>query len=57
MDSPALPSPKECTSRYAAFAGLKPRRFTEFAASRLRNSLVPDLARLSAPKTGAEKKK
>ena len=33
------------------------RRFTEFAASRLRRSLAADLAKLTAPKTSAEKKK
>ena len=36
---------------------LKLRRFTEFAASRLRKSLAADLAKLSAPKTRVEKKK
>ncbi len=36
---------------------LKLRRFTEFAASRLRKSLAADLAKLSAPKISAEKKK
>jgi DNA-binding transcriptional LysR family regulator len=36
---------------------LKLRRFTEFAASRLRKSLAADLVKLSAPKISAEKKK
>jgi DNA-binding transcriptional LysR family regulator len=36
---------------------LKLRRFTEFAASRLRKSLAADLAKLSAPKTSADKTK
>jgi DNA-binding transcriptional LysR family regulator len=36
---------------------LKLRRFTEFAASRLRKSLAADLAKLSTPKINAEKKK
>ncbi len=36
---------------------LKLRRFTEFAASRLRKSLAADLAKLSAPKISAKKKK
>ena len=40
-----------------AILRLKPRRFTKFAASRLRKSLAADLAKLSAPKTSAEKKK
>jgi DNA-binding transcriptional LysR family regulator len=40
-----------------AIVPLKLRRFTEFAASRLRKSLAADLAKLSAPKTSAEKKK
>jgi hypothetical protein len=40
-----------------AILPLKPRRFTEFAASRLRKSLAAHLAKLSAPKTSAEKKK
>jgi hypothetical protein len=40
-----------------AIPSLKLRRFTEFAASRLRKSLTADLAKLSAPKTGTEKKK
>ena len=40
-----------------AILPLKLRRFTEFAASRLRKSLAADLAKLSAPKTSAEKKK
>ena len=40
-----------------AILPLKLRRFTEFAASRLRKSLPADLAKLSAPKTSAEKKK
>jgi hypothetical protein len=31
--------------------------FTEFAASWLRKSLAADLAKLSAPKSSAEKKK
>ena len=37
-----------------AILPLKLRRITE---SRLRNSLAADLAKLSAPKTSAEKKK
>jgi hypothetical protein len=40
-----------------AILPLKLRRFTEFAASRLRKSLAADLAKLSTPKTSAEKKK
>lgn len=40
-----------------AILPLKLRRFTEFAASRLRRSLAADLAKLTAPKTSAEKKK
>jgi DNA-binding transcriptional LysR family regulator len=36
---------------------LKLRRFTEFATSRLRKSLAVDLAKLSAPKTSADKTK
>ncbi|MER9758228.1 LysR family transcriptional regulator [Mesorhizobium sp. M0166] len=40
-----------------AILPLKLRRFTEFAASRLRKSLAADLAKLSAPKTSVEKKK
>jgi hypothetical protein len=37
-----------------AILPLKLRRFTEFAASRLRKSLAADLAKLSAPKTSAD---
>jgi hypothetical protein len=40
-----------------AILPLKLRRFTEFAASRLRKSPAADVAKLSAPKTSAEKKK
>jgi hypothetical protein len=40
-----------------AILPLKLRRFMEFAASRMRKSLPADLAKLSAPKTSAEKKK
>ena len=40
-----------------AILRLKPRRFTKFDASRLRKSLAADPAKLSAPKTCAEKKK
>jgi hypothetical protein len=39
-----------------AILPLKLRRFTEFAASRLRKSLAADLAKLSAPKTSAQKR-
>ena len=40
-----------------AILPVKLRRFMEFAASRLRKSLAADLAKLSAPRTSAEKKK
>jgi hypothetical protein len=40
-----------------AILPLKLRRFAEFAASRPSKSLAADLAKLSAPKTSAEKKK
>jgi hypothetical protein len=40
-----------------AILPVKLRLFTKFAASRLRKSLAADLAKLSAPKTSAGKKK
>ena len=39
-----------------AILRLKPRRFTKFAASRLRKSLEADLAKLSAPKTAPKRR-
>ena len=39
-----------------AILPLKLRRFTEFAASRLRKSRAADVAKLSAPETSAERR-
>jgi DNA-binding transcriptional LysR family regulator len=51
------PSPVHLVHAGQKILPLKLRRFTEFAASRLRKSLAADLAKLSAPKISAEKKK
>jgi DNA-binding transcriptional LysR family regulator len=51
------PIPVHLVHAGQAILPLKLRRFTEFAASRLRKSLAADLAKLTAPKTSAEKKK
>jgi DNA-binding transcriptional LysR family regulator len=51
------PIPVRLVHAGQAILPLKLRRFTEFAASRLRKSLAADLAKLSAPKTSAEMKK
>ena len=51
------PIPVHLVHAGQAILPLKLRRFMEFAASRLRKSLAADLAKLSAPKTSAEKKK
>ncbi|RAZ88834.1 LysR family transcriptional regulator [Mesorhizobium hawassense] len=50
------PIPVHLVHAGQAILPLKLRRFTEFAASRLRKSLAADLAKLSAPKTGVKKK-
>jgi hypothetical protein len=51
------PIPVRLVQAGQAIPPLKLRRFTEFAASRLRKSLAADLAKLSAPKTSTGKKK
>ncbi|MCA6108337.1 LysR family transcriptional regulator [Bradyrhizobium cenepequi] len=57
QDYEPVPIPVHLMHAGQAIPPLKLRRFTEFAASRLRKSLAADLAKLSAPKTSAEKKK
>jgi DNA-binding transcriptional LysR family regulator len=51
------PIPVHLVHAGQAILPVKLRRFTEFAASRLRKSLAADLAKLSAPNTSTEKKK
>jgi hypothetical protein len=51
------PIPVHLAHPEQAILPLKLRGFTEFAASRLRKSLAADLAKLSPPKTSAEKNK
>jgi DNA-binding transcriptional LysR family regulator len=50
------PIPVHIVHARQAIPPVKLRRFTEFAASRLRKSLAADLRELSAPKTSAQKK-
>jgi DNA-binding transcriptional LysR family regulator len=51
------PIPVHLVHAGQAILPFKLRGFTEFAASRLRKSLAADLAKLSPPKTSAEKNK
>lgn len=51
------PTPVHLVHAGQAMLPLKLRRFMEFAAPRLRKSLAADLAKVSAPKSGAKGKK
>ena len=51
------PIPVHLVHAGQALLPLKLRRFMEFAVSRLLKSLATDLAKLSAPKTSADKMK
>lgn len=57
QDSEPNPIPVHLVHAGQAILPVKLRRFMEFTASRLCKLLTADLAKLSAPKTSAEKKK